>query len=187
MPPFFLALIAAAAATLGGREAVRVARLSASLGAGAALLSACWTAAAIGCALSAWLGSEIAGQLAPEGKAMLVGIALLLAGLELMIRAPGRAPAEPTRSFGAILLVLAAAQLTSAAGFLVFALAGATAAPGLAAAGGAAGSGAVLTAAWTAGGDWEKRLPLNALRYATAALLLAAALVVGLSARGLLG
>ena len=82
---------------------------------------------------------------------------------------------------------IAAAQLTSAAGFLVFALAGATAAPGLAAAGGAAGSGAVLTAAWTAGGDWEKRLPLNALRYATAALLLAAALVVGLSARGLLG
>jgi len=47
----------------------------------------------------------------------------------------GRAPAEPTRSFGAILIVLGAAQLTAAAGFLVFALAGATGAPWLATAG----------------------------------------------------
>ena len=40
MPSFFLALIAAALATLGGREAVRVARLSAALGGGGTLLVA---------------------------------------------------------------------------------------------------------------------------------------------------
>ena len=171
----------------GGREAVRVARLSAALGAGPGLLVACWLACLAGCALSAWLGAGIAAQLAPEAKAMLVAIALLLAGVELAILRPGRAPAEPTRSFGAILLVLGAAQLTSAAGFLVFALAGATALPWLAAAGGAVGSGAVLTMAWSAGGEWEARLPLTALRYGVAAALIVAALVTGLGARGILG
>ena len=187
MPSFFLARIAAAAAMLGGREAVRVARLSAALGAGPGLLVACWLGCIAGCALSAWLGSRIAAQLGPDAKAMLVAIALLLAGLELIVLRPGRAPAEPTRSFGAILLVLAVAQLTAAAGFLVFALAGALAAPWLAAAGGALGSGAVLTAAWTAGAEWEARLPLALLRYAVGGALVLAALVTGLGARGILG
>jgi hypothetical protein len=187
LPSFFLAMIAAALATLGGREAVRVARLSAALGAGTGLLAACWLGCLVACGLSAWLGSEIAGQLGAEAKSMLVAIALLVAGIELAVLRPGPAPAEPTRSFGAILLVLGAAQLTAAAGFLVFALAAATALPSLAAAGGAIGSGAVLSAAWGLGGEWEARLPLSVLRYAVAGALVLAALVTGLSARGILG
>lgn len=186
MPSFFLALIAAALATLGGREAVRVARLSAALGGGGALLVAGWLACGIACVLAARLGAAIAGELVPEAKTMLVAIALLLAGLELLILRPGRAPLEPTRSFGAVLLVLGAAQLTAAAGFLVFALAGATGAPWLAALGGAFGSGAVFTASWSLGAEWEARMPIRLLRYGVAALLLAAALATGLSARGLL-
>jgi hypothetical protein len=186
VPSFFLALLAAAAATAGGREAVRVARLSAALGGGGALLVAGWLACVIACLLAARLGAGVATELAPEAKAMLVAIALLLAGLELLVLRPGRAPAEPTRSFGAVLLVLGAAQLTAAAGFLVFALAGATGTPWLAATGGALGSGAVFTAAWSMGAEWEARMPLGLLRYGVAGLLLAAALVTGLSARGLL-
>ena len=187
MPSFFLALLAAAAATAGGREAVRVARLAAALGSGTGLLVACWLACAVACALAARLGAEIAAELVPAGKGMLVAIALLLAALELLILRPGRAPAEPTRSFGAIALGLGAAQLTAAAGVLVFALAGALAEPWLAAAGGAVGSGAVLTVAWSAQAAWETRVPRNLLRYGMGALLLVAALVTGLSARGLLG
>ena len=186
MPSFFLALLAAAAATLGGREAVRVARLAAALGSGTGLLLACWLGCILACGLSAWLGAGIAAQLAPDAKTMLVAIALLLAGLELVVLRPGRAPVEPTRSFGAILLVIGAAQLTAAAGFLVFALAGATGMPWLAAAGGAIGSGAVLTAAWSMGSEWEARLPLNVLRYSVAGALIIAALVTGLDARGIL-
>ena len=186
MPSFFLALLAAAAATAGGREAVRVARLSAALGGGGALLVAGWLACIIACLLAARLGAAVAAELAPEAKAMLVAIALLLAGLELLVLRPGRAPAEPTRSFGAVLLVLGAAQLTAAAGFLVFALAGATGMPALAATGGALGSGAVFTAAWSMGAEWEARMPLGLLRFGVAALLLAAALATGLTARGLL-
>jgi len=187
LPSFFLALLAAAAAMLGGREAVRVARLSAALGAGIGLLVACWIAAILGSALAARLGAGIAGQLVPNAKAMLVAMALLLAGLELIVLRPGRAPAEATRSLGAILLVLSGAQVTAAASFLVFALAGASGTPWLAAAGGACGCGAVLTAAWAVGGAWEARLPLGPLRYAVGGLLIVAALVTGLSARGLLG
>ena len=187
MPSFFLALIAAALATLGGREAVRVARLSAALGGGVALLVAGWLGCAAASVLAARLGAGIAGELAPEAKAMLVAIALLLAGLELLVFRPGRAPSEPTRSFGAVLMVLSVAQLTAAAGFLVFALAGATGAPWLAAAGGTLGSGAVWTAAWSLGSEWEARMPIGWLRYGVAAALLAAAVATGLSARGLLG
>ena len=187
MPSFFLALIAAAAATLGGREAVRVARLSAGLGQGTALLVAAWIGCVLACALAGRLGAGIAGQLMPNAKTMLVAIALLLAGLELALLRPVRAPAEPTRSFGAILVVLSAAQLTAAAGFLVFALAGASGVPWLAAAGGAIGSGAVLSAAWAAGAEWERRLPLRAVRFSVVALLIAAALVTALGARGLIG
>jgi hypothetical protein len=187
LPSFFLALLAAAAATLAGREAVRVARLSAALGAGAGLLTACWMACAFGSGLTAWIGAHIAAQLMPGAKAVLVAIALLLAAGELALMRPGRAPAEPTRSFGAIALVLGSAQLTSAAGFLVLALAAAGPMPELVALGGMMGGGAVLTAAWSVGAEWEARLPLGPLRWGMAALLLLAALLTGLSARGLLG
>lgn len=166
---------------------MRVARLSAALGGGVALMIAGWIACIVASALAARLGAGVAAELAPEAKAMLVAIALLLAAVELAVLRPGRAPAEPTRSFGAIALVLAAAQLTAAAGFLVFALAGATGSPWLAAAGGALGSGLVLSAACSAGAEWEKRVPINVLRYGVAALLFVAALYIGLSARGLLG
>jgi len=187
LPSFFLVLLAAAAATLGGHEAVRVARISAALGQGAGLLAASWLACIVACFLAARLGAGIAQQLVPDAKAMLVAIALLLAGLELAVVGPGKVPVEPTRSFGAIAIVLSAMQVTAAAGFLVFALAAATGASWLAAAGGALGSGMVLTAAWAAGAEWEARLPLKMLRYTVAGLLLGAALITGLSARGALG
>ena len=187
MALFFLALLAAATTTLGGPEAVRVARLSARLGAGARLLVACWLACILACVLSAWLGDRIAAQLGPEAKGVLVAIALLFAGIELAVRRPGAAPAEPTRSLGAILIVLSAMQFIAPAGFVVFALAGATGAPWLAAAGGAIGSAAVLTAAWSIGEEWGARLPLGAFRYTVAGLLAVAALVTGLNARGIVG
>lgn len=188
MPSFFIALVAAAAANLAGREAVRVARLSSALGRRTVLLAACWLACALGAGLAAWLGSRVgATLLKPEAKAVLVAFALVLAAGEIALLRPGRIPVEPTRSFGAVVLVLGAAQLTSAAGFLVFALAAAAAESGLAALGGALGSGAVLTAGWRAGREWEERMPIGALRWSVAALLLLAGLVTGLSARGALG
>ena len=163
-----------------------MARLSAAFGHGTALLAACWIACVVACALAAWLGTRIARELSPAANTMLVALALLLAALELALLRPERAPDEPTRSFGAVVIVLVAGQATAATGFLVFVLAAATAAPWFAATGGALGGGGVLTAAWAMGGAWEVRLPLGVVRYAAAALLLVAALVTGLSAMGIL-
>lgn len=183
MPSLFLALLALALVTLAGREAVRVARLAQALRHSAVLLLACWLAVATGLGLAAWLGAGIAARLHPDAKTMLVAFALGLAGLELLWQRAPRQPDEPTRSFGAIVLVLAAGQLTGSGGLLAMALAGSAGLPVLAGVGGVAGAGAVLTAAWAMADEWE-RLPQRALRLGVAALLLLAALVAGVSARG---
>jgi putative Ca2+/H+ antiporter (TMEM165/GDT1 family) len=187
LPAFFLALLAAALATLASREAVRVARLAEGLGSAAGLIVAIWMATLASSAFAGWVGARLAMELAPDAKTMLVAFALALGAIELVVLRAGPAPREPTRSTVAILLVLLAAQLTDAARLLVLAIAASTGGPWLAAAGGALGSGAVLTAAWALGAEWEAKLPLKALRWGTAALLLLAALVAGLSARGVLG
>jgi len=179
--------MAAGLATLAGREAVRVARLSQALGGGAGLLVALWIATAASSAFAGWLGAGLGQQLPGAGKTMFVAIALALGAAELVVLRAGRTPREPTRSFGAILVVLLAAQLTDAARFLILALAGASTAWWLVAAGGAIGAGIALTAAWAMEDEWEKRLPLGALRWSAASLMLLAAVFIALTARGLLG
>ena len=186
MPALFLALLTSALALAGTRSAVLTARLSRELGAGAGLLVVCWGTAVATSALAGWAGALMAPVMAPAAKAMFVAAALALAALELLLTRSRPAPAEPTRSLGAMALVLFAGQLTDAARFFVLALAVATGVPALAAIGGAFGSGAVLTAAWALGGEWE-RLPLRAIRLASSGAFLIAAVAVALSARGVIG
>jgi len=187
MPALFLALLTSALAMLAARPALLTARLSAALGAGPGLLVACWATAIATSALAGWGGAWLAPQMAPAAKGMFVAFALGVSGLELLFLHPRAKPAEPTRSLGAIFLVLLGEQVTDAARFFVLALAVATAGPVLAAAGGAIGSGAVLTAAWAVGGAWERRLPLRSIRVGVGGVFLLAAIVVGLSARGVIG
>ncbi len=187
MPAFFLTLIACAVVTVAGREQVRVARLSASLGSGTGLFVAIWLGAILSSAIVAWLGTEIAPMMPAAGKQMFVALALAFSAAEVAILRAGRKPEEPTRSTGAIFLVLFSAQLTDAARFLVLALSVATAQPVLAAAGGALGSGLALSAAALAGADWEEKLPVRRLAWGVGGVLFAVAIVIGLSARGLFG
>jgi putative Ca2+/H+ antiporter (TMEM165/GDT1 family) len=187
MPAFFLALIASVVATLAAREAVRVARLSAALGGSWALLPAIWLSSIGTSAFAAWLGAQLALQLPAPAKPMLVALALAFGAIELIVLRPRPAPREPTRSFVAIVLVMLATQGTDAARLLVLALAASRGGPWLAGAGGALGSGVVLTVAWALARRWEARLPLRPLRWTLAALMLLAAVVTGLNARGLLG
>lgn len=187
MPALFLALLTSALAMLGARPASLTARLSGALGANGGLLAVCWLTAIATSALAGWAGVWLAPLMAPAAKAMFVAAALAVSALELLFARSSRAPAEPTRSLGAALLVLLAGQVTDAARFFVLALAVATGEPVLAAAGGALGSGAVLTAAWALGGEWDARLPLRAIRLGVSGLFLLAAVVVALNARGLIG
>ena len=186
MPALFLALLTSALALVGAKPAALTARLSRELGSGAGLFAVCWATAIATSALAGWAGASMAPLMAPAAKAMLVAAALALAALELLLTRSRAAPAEPTRSLGAMALVLFAGQITDAARFFVLALAVATGAPMLAAVGGALGSGAVLTAAWALGGEWE-RLPLRAIRLASSGAFLIAAVAVALSARGVIG
>jgi hypothetical protein len=187
MPALFLTLIAAALAVAGGRSALLVARLSAALGPRFGLLAAGWITAAATSALAAWAGALVAPLMPPAGKTMFAAAALAIAALELLLASSRRAPAEPTRSLGAIALVLFAGQLTDAARFLVLALTVATGEPVLAAVGGALGGGAMLTGSWALGADWEKHVFLRTIRFAAASLFGLAAVVTALAARGLIG
>jgi hypothetical protein len=144
MPALFLALLTCALAMLAGRPALLTARLSDEFGGGWGLLATAWLSAIATSALAAWAGALLAPMMAPAAKAMFVAVALALGALELLLLKVPAAPAEPTRSVGAAMLVLLAGQVTDAARFLVVALSVALAAPALAAAGGAIGSGVVL-------------------------------------------
>jgi putative Ca2+/H+ antiporter (TMEM165/GDT1 family) len=187
MPAVFLSFLACLLLTAAGRDQVRVARLSAGLGPGMGLLVAIWLSAIAASFAAASVGSYLAPALPPAARQMFVALVLVLAAFELVVLRAPRAPTEPTRSTGAILLVLLAAQLTDSARLLVLAIALATGDPWLAAAGGTLGSGAALTLAALAGGEWEARVPLRPVTLGLAAVMLIAAVVIGLFARGLLG
>ena len=177
MSAFFLTFLAVAAAMLAGRDAVRVARLKATLGWGGPLLVTILIAALAGAALAAWIAGSLAPLIAPTYKPIVVAVALGLAGLELLLRTPPPKPKEPTRSMGAITLVLLLGMVTDATGFIILSIAIATGEMMLAAAGGAIGAAAVLVAALLAADDWQK-LPLGILRKLVAAALILAAIAI---------
>ncbi|WAT17629.1 hypothetical protein OZN62_12010 [Aurantiacibacter sp. MUD11] len=177
MPAFFLTFIAVAAAMLAGKDAVRVARLRLALGWGGPLAVTVLASALAGAALAAWIAQSLGPVIPPQYKPLVVAIALGLAGLEVLLRRPSPAPKEPTRSMGAITLVLLLGMVTDASGFIILSMAIVTGEALYAAAGGATGALVVLGAAILAAEDWQA-LPQRLLRYVVAAGLLLAALAI---------
>ncbi|MGN6499568.1 MAG: TMEM165/GDT1 family protein [Tsuneonella sp.] len=187
MASFLFAFVAVALVSLGSRDQLLIARLAEALGRGAGLLAAGLLAALLSAAGMAWGGDAISHLLPADAQAMLVSIALLLAAAELAWPNRERPPAEPTRSFAAVAIVLLARQLGDGARFLVFALAAATASPLLAGAGGALGGAAAVTLGWSLGGELERRVPLRAIRLGLSAVIAIVAVGIGLNARGIIG
>lgn len=187
MPSFFLAFIAVLATSIGSRDQLLVAQLSRRLGRSNGLLMTGWLVAIVTACIMAWAGQAAAQILPGEGKTMLVAIAMVLAGVELAWPNRIKAVKEPTRSLGAIALVLFSRQLGDAGRFLTFAIAAATGAPVLAGIGGALGGGAAVTVGWLMAAELDKERPLRAVRLALAGIVLLAGIVIGLSARGLFG
>jgi hypothetical protein len=147
---FLFALIACLLASLGARDQVLVARVTAAQGARPLLLVIALLAAAATAALAGWAAARLLGDLAPPLRSVAAGLVLVLAGGEMLLLGPGKPPAEPTRSLFAAFLVIFAHQLTDAARLLVLALGVGTAAPVAAGLGGALGSGAALVGGWLA-------------------------------------
>jgi len=184
MPTLFFALVAAALASVGGRDERLVAAFAGILGRAGGLLIAAWLVTGLTAAAAAWAGAAMAGILPPAAKNMLAAIALVMAAVEMLWPRSDREPVEPTRSLGAFAIVLTARQIGDGPRFLVFAIAVAGNAPLLAAVGGALGSGAALTLGWGLGADLPRRLPLKVLRLGTAAVLLLAGAAIAIVARG---
>ncbi len=183
MDSFLLALLLVFALALGGRDQLMVGTWADSLGRSKPLLLIAMASAALAAGVMAWVGAEFAALLPRRASQMLVAFALGLAAIELALPVRLNAPREPTRSLGAILLVLFARQLGDAARFTVFALAAWSAVPLTAGLGGALAGTAAVMLGWVIGADGLARFPLRAVRIGLAGVLLIAALFIGLSAR----
>lgn len=186
MPSFFLALIAVVVASIGAKDQLLIARLAARNGASTSLLATGCVTVTIAAIAMAWAGHTVAALLPASGKTMLVAFALLFAALELLWPGKARQPEEPTRSLGAIAIVLLARQIGDAARFCIFAFAAATGSPVLAGAGGALGGMIAVAIGWFAADALPGYGPLRVIRTATGAVLFAIAIYTGLTARGII-
>ena len=174
MSGFYFTLLAVLLAGRAARDQLTVAELTARQGARPGVLV---TGLAISIATgvaAAWAGSLIAPMLPSNARLFLAALALAFAGGESLLLSPGRSPDEPTRSLGALAIVLLSRQLTDAARFLVFAMAVATNAPVPAALGGALGGAVLLAAAWFAPAFVMQPVLRKLRRFVGAALLLLA-------------
>lgn len=183
MDSFLFSLLLVFGLALGGRDQWLAARWSDALGKSTPLLLAGMATAALSAATMAWAGAEFATLLPRPAADMLVAFALGLAGLELAWPIRSRAPQEPTRSLGAITIVLLARQIGDGARFVIFALAAWADLPLTAGLGGALGGAGAFALGWAAGGAGLGRWPLRPVRLAFAASLIVAAIFIGLNAR----
>ena len=183
MDGFLLALLMVIALASGGRDQVMVAQWSDALGKGTALLSVAVLSACVAATVMALIGADFAALLPARARQMLVAFALGAAAIELAWPVKPAPPREPTRSLFAVLVVLLARQIGDGARFAVLAFAAWTGSPVTAALGGALGGAAVAYAGWSLGTERLARWPLRPVRLALAAVLLIAALFIGLNAR----
>ena len=109
--------------------------------------------------------------------------ALAIAAAELAYPIRIKTPQEPTRSLGAIAIVLLARQMGDGARFAVFAVAAWTVVPLTAGLGGALGGAAAVAVGWSVGSETLARWPLRIARLVLAGCLALAALFIGLNAR----
>lgn len=169
MLAFATAFAAALLLGLGARDQMLVAGLSLRLGKRLSLLLTALAASALTLALAVWAGEA----LAPPASPLLAGLALLLAGLEMILRRPGALPEEPTRSLGAMGLAFALVQIFDAVRIVLFGLTWAAVLPGAAVLGMVAGALASVGLGWNSGSR-VLSFPLLRLRRISGIVLAAA-------------
>lgn len=183
MDGFLLSLLLVFVLALGGRDQALVAQWSDALGQSLPLLLTGIVCAILAAAAMAWIGAEFAALLPRKAAQMLVAAALGLAAFEMGWPGRIKPPAEPTRSIGAIAIVLLARQIGDGARFVVFALAAWASLPITTALGGALGGAAAIVLGWGLGAGRLARWPLRPVRIALGTGLMIAALFIGLNAR----
>ena len=191
MDSFLFCLILVAVIAVGGREQMLVAQLSDALAERSSeavkrplpLLFLGVVCAAATAGAMAYAGHMLAAITPPRAAWMLVALALAMAAFELFWPARAKPAREPTRSLGAIGLVLVWRQLGDAARFVIFAFAVEATYPITAFLGGAIGGGVAVALGWSLGAQKLSRWPLRWIRLALGACMIIAAIFIGLNAR----
>jgi len=191
MDSFLFCLILVALIALGGREQMIIARLSDALADGhsaeakrpAPLLALGCLCAAITAGVMTYAGLTLADITPARAAWMLVSFALAIAAFELAWPVRLKPVHEPTRSLGAIGLVLIWRQVGDAARFVIFAFAVEATYPITALIGGALGGAVAVTLGWSLGGQNLSRWPLRRIRLVLAVAMILAAIFIGLNAR----
>lgn len=148
MDAALIALAACLLTSFGGRAQMTISLLAGSLGRSPGLLVVSVATTLLATLIAAALGAVISGQFVGEARQSIVVVALLLAAIELAVPVTLTYPREPTRSLGAIALVLLARQLIDAPRACVFASAAALASMDHAQIGGGIGAMLAATLAW---------------------------------------
>ena len=185
MTAFYLALLAVLLSGFGARDQVTLAAHVQAGGSRLFLLALAIVSSVATAALAAWLATFLLTMLGPDARLFMACFALIFAGFESMIVAPGIERAMRTVAAGRAAIVIAASQVTDAARFLVFAIAVATGFPAGAAIGGAIGGILLVLLAWIAP-ELVGTPRIRILRRAIGLLLLLVAVVTGMVAAGLL-
>lgn len=144
---------------LGGRDQILTGGLTAKLGRRGSLLAVGSIISALTVSAAAWLASLVTAQTGIEDTAPFALLATGSAGLEMAIIQLRRLPAEPTRSLGAMTLVLLVFQAADAVRLATFALVLTANAAAPTAAGAALGGITALAAGWALG----EKLPARRL------------------------
>lgn len=176
------ALIAFALCTLtafGSRAHLLIAELGETLGRAIGLLAIAAFMALLTTAIMAILGAMLAEPLVGEERQWLIVCTLLLAALELALPVKTPRLVEPTRSLGAIALVLFARQIVDAPRLCAFASAAALADPDHALAGGGLAALLSTALAWFSCNRDFPQTTRNVVRRVLAAILMALGLFIG--------
>jgi putative Ca2+/H+ antiporter (TMEM165/GDT1 family) len=169
-------------ATDGGRAQLLVARLAKDLGRSQGLLLSALATSSATMLLAVWIGSVARLQLDKDVIAWLAALAMLGASIELLWPVRMREAKEPTRSLGAVSLVLIARQLVDAPRLVVFAASTQLAPAFILALGGALGGGVCLWFGWRFGDMVDRRVASKLVRWTMGLILLMLAVLLAAKA-----
>jgi Ca2+/H+ antiporter, TMEM165/GDT1 family len=127
-------------------------------------------------------GALIARLLTFEARTLFAALALLFAGLPMLLKFRPAKPIVPTRPFLNGLIRFLPAQIVGASPFIVAGLTARTNMPAFAFSGGFAAILIMATLPMLLRTEWPGRVPLSILRYVAGALLIGSGLWLGLGA-----
>jgi Ca2+/H+ antiporter, TMEM165/GDT1 family len=164
------AFIAVLLAETGGKAQALSALIGVQQSAGR-VMAALFVSTLISLGIAVAGSALIAGAIGYAPRNMLAGLALLFAGVPMLLtpKPPKQPKGKP--GFGTSFFAFVAAQIGDASQFIVFALAARSAAPPLALTGGVVGVMAACALPLVLGKDWPAAIPLTALRRIAAVLL----------------